>query len=254
MSKKLESIPLSQINPPEKDQRDKIAPEGIEELADSMKKLGLLQPILLRRKNDVYEIEAGHRRFLAGRQLNWPTIEAIVLAETEDASLHLERAHENLIREDLGPLEEARLVNKLVYEDDRGVEKTAALLSKSRTWVENRLDILQFPEDIQRAIEVKHLSVAVGRELSKVKDDEARSRLIDSARDYGISARVAKQWAEDVYAQIYFEQKEILSESGSQQVLDQGAVRMACKICTEEFNINVLRHVWLCPDCIVFVR
>jgi len=70
--------------------------ESLEELANSIRKVGLLQPILVRISGDIYEVEAGHRRLQAAKMINMQEIEAIVLQENENKGLHIERAHENL--------------------------------------------------------------------------------------------------------------------------------------------------------------
>ncbi|MEK7178331.1 MAG: ParB/RepB/Spo0J family partition protein, partial [Patescibacteria group bacterium] len=124
MSKSLVSLNLHEILEPDKPSRDKIHQPAIQEMGNSLLKCGQLQPILVRRESNLYKIEAGHRRFLAARLIGWSVIDAIILDPTDEDSLHLERAHENLIREDLNPVEEARLTWDLVYEDGRGVDRT----------------------------------------------------------------------------------------------------------------------------------
>jgi ParB family chromosome partitioning protein len=247
--RRLKKISLEQIREPEDRQRIDISRESIDELALSLTKLGLLQPILVRKKNDHYEIEAGHRRYLAAKQLNWHEIDCIVLDKNEEAKLHLERAHENLIRENLNPVEEARCCWKLVYEDDRGVERTAALLCKTIAWVENRLDILRYPEEIINAIAAGKIKLTVAKELARVKDIETRQRLLESAVSYGASGSTVAKWVEDMSVSAYLENKEIMEQAGQIQAADMGQVTMQCFVCQNRYIMDYLRHIWLCPDC-----
>jgi len=254
MNRSMERILLNQILEPEKPVREQLDRESIEELAESMKKLGQLQPILLRTENNGYRIEAGHRRFLAAQILGWSYIDSVILEPTDEDSLHLERAHENLIRADLNPVEESKIVWDLTYEDGRGVEKTAKLLCKTISWVDTRLEIAKFPDDLKEALSRREIKVAVAKELSKVKNMETRGRLLKSAVEYGASAAVVRQWCNDTQVANFLEQSEVQAACGDAVAIDRSQVSMPCRICDISQNIDVLRHIWICPECLGAVR
>lgn len=136
MTGTFQKVGIELIKEPLRAVRDQMDRDSLIELADSLKTRGLLQPIILLKGPDGFEIEAGHRRYLAAQMLGWSVIDAMVKEATDDDSLHLDRAHENLIREDLNPVEESKIVWALVYEDGRGVEKTSRLLCKTVSWVD----------------------------------------------------------------------------------------------------------------------
>lgn len=219
-----------------------------------MRKLGQLQPILVRRYNDVLEIEAGHRRYLAAQMLGWSYIDAIILESTSEDALHLERAHENIIRADLNPVEESKIVWDLVYEDGRGVERTSKLLCKTISWVDTRLEISKFPDDLKEAISRFEIKVAVAKELNKVKNHETRERLLKSAVEYGASANVVRQWVDDTQVHQFLEQSEVQAAGGDAVAIDRSQVTMPCRICDTSHLIDILRHIWICPDCLGAVR
>lgn len=254
MSEGSEKVKMELIQEPLKSQRESISRESIEELATSMKKLGLLQSILLRKNTTGYEIEAGHRRFLAAKLLGWDEIEAKILDSTDEDIMHLERAHENLIRQNLNPVEEARIVWDLVYEDGRGVEKTAALLCKGVKWIEKRLDIWKMPEDLKDAIRLNKIKIAMADELHRVKDEEQRTRLLESAIEYGASAKTVRSWIEDSQVTTYLENRAILDNLDDNPVISRSEVSMVCRVCDINHNIDVLRHIWVCPDCLGTIR
>lgn len=247
--RKIESISLNLIKEPEDPQRIEISRESIDELALSMNERGLLQPIGVYKEGEFYMIEFGHRRFLAAQQLNWPEMDCIIFENKGDAKLHIDRAHENLIRENLNPVEEARMCWAIVYEGDRGVERAALLLCKSRGWVENRLDILRYPEEIINAIAAGKIKLTVAKELARVKDIETRQRLLESTINYGASAPTVSKWIEDMSVPAYLENKELMERAGQIQAADMGQVTMQCFVCQQRYIIDYLRHVWLCPDC-----
>lgn len=242
------------IQEPLKPQREHISLESIEELAASMKKLGLLQNILLRKNATGYEIEAGHRRYLAAKLLEWDEIDARILDSTDEDVMHLERAHENLIRQNLNPVEEARIVWDLVYEDGRGIEKTAALLCKGVKWIEKRLDIWRYPEDLKDAIRTNKIKIAVADELQKVKDEGARERLLASVIEFGASSRTVKNWIDDSQVGTFLENRQTYDNMDDNPVISRSDVSMVCRICDIVHNIDVLRHIWICPDCLGVIR
>lgn len=250
----LKSVAMLEILEPKNPTRFSLERDGLEELAESMKKLGLLQPILLRPENGLFRIEAGHRRFLAAQILGWKNIDAIIQESTSEDHLHLERAHENLIRADLNPVEESKIVWDLVYEDGRGVEKAAKLLCKTLSWVETRLEIAKFPDDLKESLTRREIKVAVAKELSKVKNMETRGRLLKSAVEYGASAVVVRQWCNDSQVGIFLENQEVASAIGDMVAIERSQVTMPCRICDCSQLIDVLRHIWICPDCLGAVR
>lgn len=252
--KLLKEIALTKIKQPEKTHRSEIDQDGINELAQSIKKRGLLQPIGLLPVGDEYEIEYGHRRFLAVTQLNWPTIPAMIEQDPTDHSLHLDRAHENLFRVDLDPLDQAKMVYDLVYENDRGADETARLISKSVVWVQARMDILNWPPDIQQAIKTKSIPLNVARHLQAMKDPEARSRLLEAAIQYGATERTVKQWIEDVSVDNYLNQQQDASVIGSSIQQSLSGTLMECQVCADQHPLTVLRHIWSCPTCIMAIR
>ncbi len=169
MTGSFQKVGMELIGEPLKAVRNQIDRDALVELAESIKTRGLLQPIILLSGPEGFEIEAGHRRYLAVQMLGWSVIDAMVKEPGDDDSLHLDRAHENLIREDLNPVEESKIVWDLTYEDGRGVEKTAKLLCKTISWVDTRLEIAKFPDDLKEALSLRSIKVAVAKELAKVR-------------------------------------------------------------------------------------
>jgi ParB family chromosome partitioning protein len=251
--KELKRIELNRIKEPERPDRITIGDEKVRELADSMKRLGLLQPIVIFPVEDgYYEIEAGHRRYLAACSLNWETIDCIVI-DRETTKGHLARAHENLIRENLNILEEAKLVEALVEDQGCGVDEAARKLSKSRAWVEKRLDVLRMPETLQETLKEGKITLSVAQELWKCKDEELRHRLLEAAINYGASARTVKGWIEDHQIGPITEAYEDRQYTGTIQSMDMGDTMLRCGCCGRVFPVHVLRHMWLDPDCMAAV-
>jgi len=246
----IKKVSLDLINPPSNPIRKKIETKGIEELANSLKTVGQLQPILIKKAGKQYQIEAGHRRWLAAMQAKWTEISAIIIGEASAEDMHIERAHENLIRENLNPIEEAQLVHTLVYEKERGTEGAAKLLSKSKSWIETRLDVLDFPENIKTAIAEKKINIAQGRELSKCKDTEYRDKLLERIIETGATAATIKNWVYDPGTKSYVDHIDQNTIMGQTQAAYMGPVHMQCNFCESRHPMQNLRHTWLCPACL----
>jgi len=216
-----------------------------------MKAIGQLQPILVKRKGDKYEVEVGHRRFLAAQMLSWDRITAIVLTLNDDDDVHIERAHENLIRENLDPIEEAEMVRVLVYEKERGVDEAAKIMGKSTPWVEKRLDILEFPEDLRLQMQEKKLSIAQATELAKCRDPLLRESLLSTVITAGASAATIRNWIHNPEVDEQIKTHKAMSEALSATPLNAGTLSLVCHLCQKQTELARMKHVWLCPGCMV---
>ena len=148
----IRDLEISQIKPSQYQPRRTFAPDQLTELAQSLAKNGLLQPIVVRKVGaQQYEIIAGERRFRAAQQLKWTTIPALVrnYSDQQSASLAL---IENLQRQDLNPIEEARAYKKLAAMNNLRQEDLAAQLGKSQSYIANKLRLLKLDATVQQAL------------------------------------------------------------------------------------------------------
>jgi ParB family chromosome partitioning protein len=157
-------VSVDEIVPRADQPRTSFEPEPLEELAASIKEHGLIQPILVRPKGDRYEIIAGERRWRAAKLAGVNELPAVVLAmdDTKAAEVSL---IENLQREDLNVLEEARAYKQVMEKFHYTQELLAERVGKSRSYVANILRILTLPEEIQKLVEAKQISAGHARTL-----------------------------------------------------------------------------------------
>jgi ParB family chromosome partitioning protein len=160
----VQDIALSKISPNPKQPRIEFEPEALEELAESIRAQGVLQPVLVRRVGDGYQLVAGERRFRAAQRLGLETIPALV-RELDDDQLLEVALIENLQREDLNPIEEAfgyqHLIEELAYTHDRLSER----LGKNRSTITNALRLLTLPSAVQTMVSRGTLSAGHARAL-----------------------------------------------------------------------------------------
>src|SRR5690625_274368 len=155
---KVTQININHIVPNEYQPRVTFNDEAITELAQTLKTHGMIQPIVVRKKEEsVYEIIAGERRYRAAKLLKWETIPAIVreMSDTETASIAL---IENIQRENLSVIEEANAYVKLIDMHELTQEALAQRLGKSQSTIANRIRLLSLPSEVQDALMNKEIS------------------------------------------------------------------------------------------------
>lgn len=170
-------IPLTQIVPNPDQPRLAIDPGPLEELAASIREHGVLQPILVRPLgNNEYQLIAGERRWRASRAAGLETIPALVEDIDDDTALEISII-ENLQREDLSPLDEAAMFDRMVHEHGYSVRKLAQKLGKDKGYLENRLRLADAPADVRELVSLRKDSLSHAYELMKVEDPKKRKRL-----------------------------------------------------------------------------
>lgn len=165
------ALKVEQIVPNEYQPRTQFDDEKIEELAQTLQTHGIIQPIVVRKKEaDIYEVIAGERRLRAAKLLGWEEISAIVrdLNDTETASIAL---IENIQREELSVIEEGKAYEQLISMHSLTQEALAQRLGKSQSTVANRIRLLSLPEEIQAGLMEKKLTERHARALMKLKDE-----------------------------------------------------------------------------------
>ena len=179
---------LSQIDPNRSQPRQNFEDESLEELADSIRQFGVLQPILVQKKGSRYEIIAGERRWRASRKAGLTEIPAIVREYTDQETLELSLI-ENIQREDLNPIEEAKAFRRLLDEFSLRQEDLAARVSKSRTAITNSMRLLKLDERVQDMIVQGEISMGHARALIPVEIQEEQYLIAQQVAEKHLSVR-----------------------------------------------------------------
>ncbi len=187
--KRVTPLKLSLIDPKSDQPRKYFDKEGLEELAASILKNGLIQPILVREySGGRYQIIAGERRFRASKLAELEEIPAIILDKTDKEVAQIALI-ENIQREDLNPLEEAMAFSALFKEYGMTQEELSSEVGKSRSAIANSVRLLDLPEEIQGMVARKELSAGHARTLLGVKDRGDMLMLAEIARQSEMSVR-----------------------------------------------------------------
>ena len=172
-------VQVDRIEPNPEQPRLAFNQETLDELAASIREHGVLQPILVRPIGpNTYQLIAGERRWRASKQAGLTTIPALIEEIDDDTALEISII-ENLQREDISPLDEAAMYDRMVTEHGYSIRKLAEKLGKDKGYVENRLRLADAPEEVRELVSLRKDTLSHAYELMKVQDAKKRRRLAD---------------------------------------------------------------------------
>ena len=206
--KKLMRLPIEEIRPNPYQPRKTFDDESLTELADSIKQVGLIQPLVVRKTPTGYELVAGERRLRACKQLGMAEVNCIV----EDAMVEQESAMvaliENLQRENLHYLEEAECYAQLIASYGLTQEELAVRLGKSQSAVANKLRVLRLSPEVKDAMTQARMTERHARALLRLKDDETQLQVIEKVRTKSLSVKDTEKLVEKTLNRMFDEKKD----------------------------------------------
>lgn len=167
---------ITKVEPNREQPRKNFDEDALQELADSIKQFGLLQPILVQDRKDYYEIIAGERRWRAAKLAGLKEVPVIIRNYTEQEIVEISLI-ENIQREDLNPIEEAQAYKRLLTEFHLKQDEVAERVSKSRAAVTNSIRLLKLNEEVQRMVVDEMISTGHARALLAVENPEEQYNL-----------------------------------------------------------------------------
>ena len=172
-------LPVDRIEPNPQNPRLAFNSETLEELASSIREHGVLQPVLVRPLDDGrFQLIAGERRWRASKLAGQPTIPALVEDIDDDTALEIALI-ENLQREDISPLDEAAMYDRMIRDHGYSIRKLAEKLGKDKGYLENRLRLADAPPEVRELVSLRKDTLSHAYELMKVDDPKKRRKLAD---------------------------------------------------------------------------
>ena len=190
-------VKLSMVEPNREQPRKNFDEDSLQELADSIKQFGLLQPILVQDKKTYYEIIAGERRWRAAKLAGLKEVPVIIRNLTDQEVVEISLI-ENIQREDLNPIEEAQAYKRLLEEFHLKQDEVAERVSKSRTAVTNSMRLLKLDEKVQQMIVDDMISTGHARALLAIDDHEQQYELAVRVFDEKLSVRETEKLVKDI--------------------------------------------------------
>lgn len=189
-------LDINSISPNSKQPRKYFSEEKIDELAMSIETHGILQPIMVRRMKDGYEIVAGERRWRAARKAALKKVPCIIRELTEEQNM-LIAIIENMQREDLNPMEEAEAINQMITKFGLTQEEVSKSVGKSRPYITNSLRLLKLPSEIQNLVIEGELTTGHARAIIGIEDKNRQMEIALYAAKEQISVRDMEKLAKE---------------------------------------------------------
>lgn len=245
----IKEVPLDQIDEPKGIVRMDIDPDDLNDLAQSISEIGLLQPIMIAINNEGYEIVFGHRRFLACKKLGLSSVRSIVRVMTQQ-EIGIARATENISRADLTPIEEAATYKNLMDQYGLSLEQVAKKMAKTPGTIKRRMDLLRMPPPLQKAVHKKQISMTVAEELWSIGDEASLDYYLGFAIENGCTKEVARQWAKDWKDS----QRRSQTTGGEGGGVDLSPCEprpsyVPCDLCHEPVELGKDKLIRSCPNC-----
>jgi ParB family chromosome partitioning protein len=190
----LGSIAVAEIDPNPFQPRRAFPDTALKELADSIRSSGLVQPVVVRRADSRFQLVVGERRWRAAKLAGLETIPAVIRDVGDREALELALT-ENLLREDLNPIETARGLQALQEKHGLTHEEIASRLGVNRTTVTNTLRLLRLPEEVQSLLEEGKIAAGHARAILGLKSEAEQIKLARLVQDKGLSVREAEAYA-----------------------------------------------------------
>ena len=190
-------IDINDIKPNKDQPRKTFNEEKLKDLANSIKENGVIQPLIIRKAQNGYELVAGERRWRAARIAEIKKVPCIIRNFDEKQNM-IVAIIENMQRENLDPIEEALGLNEMIKRFEFTQEQVSNALGKSRAYIANSLRLLKLPEKIQNMIIEGHISAAHGRTIITIKDEKKQIEVCDKIIRNGLSVRAAERLTEKI--------------------------------------------------------
>lgn len=244
------NIPIDSIDTTGQMIRAGIDDDHVIELSNSIAKLGLLEPIVVKEVDkDRYQLIAGYHRLLACKRLNWNTIPAHIREDTEGSPRKGLALVENIIRKNMSLAEECEAVRILTEEENMSISQVCQLLGRSREWVLKRLTLPNLPHPVREALFEGLIGINVAEKIAEIQDESAIGYILNEAI-YGKRTFYEVSNMVELYKAVPDIQEAVKKgEKASEQKEAKGHPTRPCDIKGEICKISEMVVIWACKSC-----
>lgn len=245
----IQEITVTQIQVGKHDQRATEDDPEIDELAASIRSIGVLVPLIVEKEGDTFQLVSGHRRILAAARVGLSTVPCIVKDSTEARATETAFA-ENFFRKDLSPVEQAAAIRECIDKGTMNIEELAAGLHRSQQWICEQAKMTTWPDEVLQAIHLKYISVSAARNIAAISDPQYRGFLLHNAVENGVTARVTAAWRQAW--ELSRPPEEALTATPVDGIQPAAAVvpQAPCLFCCRIFRCDALNYMPACGQCL----
>jgi len=244
----IKHIRLDKIKPPEFDHRLTDSPFDDDDLMESIRELGILEPLLVREVPDGFQIVAGNRRFTQAGRAGLAAVPCTIV-KTTGAEADKIMLHENIKRLPLSHVDQAYTFAHLLKKYDMTEGQVATLVGKSIAYVSQHLCLLQTDETLIQAVQDGRINFTVARELMQCKNSDERKRFQSYAEDQGATSNVVHNWIQESNRESDLVDQTVKEANPYPTTTTPQIPLYPCVACEVPTSIMDLKTVKLCPHC-----
>lgn len=241
-------IDINKITVPAAAVRFDVSDESVTELADSIKKVGLIEPVIVRAAGAKYEVIAGHRRLTACRAAGLKKVKCIIV-DVSEADQEIIKMHENTQRLNISPVEQAVYFSYLIQKKKMKQSEIAEMMNVSEGFVSQRLSVMGWHEELISALDTGQISFSSARELARITEDAALLVHLRQAVEHGVTPRVANIWWQDWIKAKGVDIDGAEDRDRSNDTPPGSNTSFSCGLCSEVFEYNDMVYLRLCREC-----
>ncbi len=243
------NISIDLIDDPEAPMRSDITPASVEELVLSIKQVGIIEPLVVKEKNNRYEVIAGHRRLFSSKIAKLATVPCYIKKANSEQTEML-KIHENLYRADVKPADEAKHYSHLIDKQKLTPTQIAQIIGRSLSYVTDRLEILNYPDFLSEALDKQEISFSVAREFARFDDTKQMHTAVYYAKRGGMTQEMARKWVQD-YKRSKDQQpltaNQVVNESNGVAEIEHSA---KCVYCQDPVKLLEAAIVYMHNECL----
>ncbi|MBA7484974.1 Nucleoid occlusion protein [subsurface metagenome] len=245
---KITYVNLADLNLPEFQAHRDINPDHIKEISESIKSIGVIEPLIIRDTKNGLEIVAGCVRFESARHAGLKAVPCIKM-DLDPKAAEVLKLHENIKRVDLDHVDQGHTFQMMIETFGMTEQQVADSIGRSIGYVSQHISLILFENDLSRAVKEKRISFSQARELMRIDDPLERSRLMNYCEQDGASVQVLKRWVQDHLRNS--SPTPVQNDSTPEQTYNYNNpdISRKCEACDKSVEINLIRQVFYCPDC-----
>lgn len=246
------ALSLDLIDDPAHAVRTELDDQSINDLAQDIKRNGLIEPVIVRPVGKRFEIVAGHRRFTATKRTGAVKINAII-RELNDKEATAVKLSENLHRKEVNLLEEAGFFAEYINQGLGTPADISQMIGRTEDYILSRLEIITFPPSLQMALMNKQLALGAAQHLAKIDDPKELEILVGYAIKDGVTVRNAENWVLNYFAQKSSGAQQVYLEAQPEAIRAAAEPLIVCQKCLTGGKLRELMQVWIhrpggCPS------
>lgn len=247
------NVSREKIELPENMMRQTISEADLDNLVASIKDIGIINPLIVRKKGEKYELIAGLRRLMAADVLKMETIYVRVVKAGEERAEKI-KVDENKAREDVSPIDEGVYYKELMEKMGWKQKQLAEKLRMSESYVSQRITAADWPELLREVVNNGQLNFSVAREFSQIKDESEMVRVIEQAITSGVSPAVAARWRHEINRDYERTEAGEAGEIGYQGIGPSGRYVGNCHVCGEPYEDENRQILTVCNKCLGVIQ